>query len=66
MLFRSREFLFRLASPYGGGIKRVRREVRDEARRLLRHYPTAVDLAYADRTIDKAEALNLMGREKEA
>jgi hypothetical protein len=36
----TREFLLRLASPYGeGGIKGVRREVRAEALALLRHYP---------------------------
>jgi hypothetical protein len=38
----TREFLVRLASPYGeGAIKGIRREVRDEASRLLRHYPYA-------------------------
>jgi hypothetical protein len=36
----TREFLVRLASPYvEGGIKGIRREVRAEASRLLRHYP---------------------------
>jgi hypothetical protein len=36
----TREFLVRLASPYGeAGIKGIRREVRAEASRLLRHYP---------------------------
>jgi hypothetical protein len=36
----TREFLVRLASPYvENGIKGIRREVRDEASRLLRHYP---------------------------
>ena len=36
----TREFLVRLASPYvKGGIKGIRREVRAEALRLLRHYP---------------------------
>ena len=36
----TREFLVRLASPYvENGIKGVRREVRAEALRLLRHYP---------------------------
>ena len=36
----AREFLVRLASPYGAaGIKGIRREVRAEALRLLRHYP---------------------------
>ena len=38
----TREFLVRLASPYGAGaIKGIRREVRAEALRLLRHYPYA-------------------------
>jgi len=36
----TREFLVRLASPYvEAGIKGIRREVRAEASRLLRHYP---------------------------
>jgi len=36
----AREFLVRLTSPYvEGGIKGIRREVRAEASRLLRHYP---------------------------
>ena len=36
----TRQFLVRLASPYGeNGIKGIRREVRAEALRLLRHYP---------------------------
>ena len=38
----TREFLVRLASPYvEGGIKGIRREVRAEALRVLRHYPYA-------------------------
>jgi hypothetical protein len=38
----TRQFLVRLASPYvDGGIKGIRREVRAEALRLLRHYPYA-------------------------
>lgn len=38
----TRAFLVRLASPYvEGGIKGIRREVRAEALRLLRHYPYA-------------------------
>jgi hypothetical protein len=40
-----REFLVRLSSPYvDGGYKRIRREIRQEALRLLRHYPMTVDL----------------------
>lgn len=49
---RVREFLVRLSSPYGGGIKGVRSEVRQEARRLLRHFPTIVDLLQASRDGD--------------
>lgn len=45
----AREFLVRLASPYGGGIKGIRSEVREEARRILRHYPTDLDLEQAAR-----------------
>ena len=38
----TREFLVRLASPYGeGAIKGIRKEIRAEASRLLRHYPYA-------------------------
>lgn len=40
-----REFLVRLSSPYvEHGIKGIRKEVREEARRLLRHYPGHYDL----------------------
>ena len=36
----TREFLVRLASPYGeGAIKGIRKEIRAEALALLRHYP---------------------------
>lgn len=38
-VLRTRQFLTRLSTPYGGGIKGVKRDVREEARRLLRHYP---------------------------
>ena len=37
------DFLLRLAQP--AFTKRVPKAVRDEARRILRHYPTAYDLA---------------------
>ncbi len=38
----TRELLVRVASPYGeGAIKGIRREIRAEASRLLRHYPYA-------------------------
>ena len=40
-----REFLLNLASPYGPtGIKRVPRAVRQEARALLKHYPSAWEM----------------------
>ncbi len=58
----TRDFLVRLSSPYlPDGIKRVPAAVRQEARRLLRHYPTVVDLAYMSHSFDKAEAERLMG-----
>jgi hypothetical protein len=47
-VIRTQAFLLRLASPYEGGIKGIRREVREEARRLLRHYPHWFDLGRAD------------------
>jgi hypothetical protein len=43
-----REFLLNLASPYGPtGIKRVPRAVRQEARALLKHYPSAWEMSNA-------------------
>lgn len=40
-----REFLIRLSSPYvENGIKGIRKEVRNEALRLLKHYPARYDL----------------------
>jgi hypothetical protein len=39
----TQQFLLRLATPYGGGLKRIPEEARSEARRLLRHYPSWVD-----------------------
>ena len=47
-VIRARDFLLRLCSPYGGGVKRVPAQVRQEARRLLRHYPGWYDLGRAD------------------
>jgi hypothetical protein len=39
------DFLTRLISPYNdGGIKRVPKEVRQEALRVLRHFPRPYDL----------------------
>jgi hypothetical protein len=41
----TREFLVRLANAYGEkAIKRIPKEVRNEALRLLKHYPSPVDL----------------------
>ena len=39
----TQQFLLRLATPYGGGLKRIPLNVRAEARRLLRHYPSCLD-----------------------
>ena len=48
-VIRAKEFLCRLANVYlPGGIRGIRREVRQEALRILRHYPSAVDLTQAD------------------
>ena len=38
----AREFLFRLIDP--AGISRIPSVVREEARNLLRHYPTPLDM----------------------
>lgn len=44
-IVRVQQFLRRLASPYGpDGIKKVPTAVREEARRLLKHYPFPGDL----------------------
>ena len=41
---RAHSFLVRLSSPYlPDGFKRIPKEVREEARRILRHYPHAGD-----------------------
>lgn len=53
---RTRDFLHRLASPYGGGIKGIPKAVREEARRLARHYPAWFDLSRAD-AFDEAAAI---------
>jgi transposase InsO family protein len=56
-----REFLFRLSTPYiSNGIKRIPTAVRDEARRLLRHYPNVVDLKYAEQSFSADEADKIM------
>lgn len=51
----TRDFLRRLCSPYCGGIKKVPREVRDEARGLLKHYPNGYDLGRPE-AFDEATA----------
>jgi len=57
----AREFLFRLSTPYiENGIKRVPTAVRDEARRLLRHYPNVVDLKHAGASFSADEADKIM------
>lgn len=58
----ARDLLFRLSSPYlPDGHKRIPKAVRDEAVRLLRHYPTVVDMAYPASSFDAAEANKMMG-----
>ena len=48
----TREFLLRLMSPYlSGGLKRIPKHVREEAQRLLRHYPGVVDIAAAGHAV---------------
>ena len=57
----AREFLFRLSTPYiENGIKKIPAAVRDEARRLLRHYPSVVDLKYAESSFSAEEADKVM------
>jgi hypothetical protein len=46
-VIQTREFLRKLASPYGGGFKKIPTNVRKYARALLRHYPTSLDLLQA-------------------
>jgi len=62
----ARDFLLRLASPYGGGLKRIPKDVRDEARRLLRHYPSAVDMMYVNHSFDCVEAKSMMDKAERA
>jgi hypothetical protein len=47
-VIRTQDFLLRLASPYNGGLKGIPKPVREEARRLLRHYPMWFDLGRSD------------------
>ncbi len=44
-VIRAREFLLRLSNVYvPNGIKGIRSEVRQEARSILRHFPSGFDL----------------------
>lgn len=43
----TRDFLRRLLSPYGDGIKRVPLEVRSMARALLKHFPSDSEIRRA-------------------
>jgi hypothetical protein len=48
-VLRAKAFLTRLSSAYiPDGIKGIRREVRQEAREILRHFPLWFDLGRAD------------------
>lgn len=63
-VIRTRDFLLRLASVYSkDGYKKIPKEVRLEAIRLLRHYPGTWELARAargeDDIFDEAEAERL-------
>lgn len=56
-VLRTEDFLRRLASPYNpGGLKKIPIAVRVEARRLLRHYPLALDLLHAEHAFDPETA----------
>ncbi len=58
---KTRDFLARLVSPYlPDGLKRIPKPVRQEALRLLRHYPSAVDLKYAAESFSPEEADRIM------
>jgi hypothetical protein len=57
----AREFLARLVSPYvPGGYRKIPKPVREEAVRLLRHYPSVVDLKYAAESFSPEEADRIM------
>lgn len=54
-------FLRRLSSPYlENGIKKIPTPVRQEARRLLRHYPNVVDMLEPDKSFDNDLARRLL------
>ncbi len=61
-VIRTQDFLLRLASPHQG-IKRVPQAVREEARRLLRHYPHWFDLGRAD-SFDTDAAKRIASQDK--
>jgi hypothetical protein len=46
-VIRTRQFLTALSTPYGGGIKGVRKDLRAQARALLRHYPSMWEIRMA-------------------
>lgn len=48
---RTRDFLNRLSTPYGGGIKGIKKEVRQEARALLKHYPMHHEMVLAGQKV---------------
>ena len=55
------DFLRRLGSPYmSDGLKRIPAAVRAEARALLRHYPSAVDMLEPADAFDKDLARRLL------
>lgn len=57
----TRDFLARLVSPYvPGGYKKIPKPVREEALRLLRHFPSVVDLKYAEDSFSPEEADKIM------
>ena len=41
---RAREFMRKLLSPYNGGFKGTKKEVRLEARSVLKHYPAEYEI----------------------
>jgi hypothetical protein len=61
-VIRARAFLLRLCTPAGDGFNRVPREVREEARRILRHYPGSFDLSRPE-AFDAEEARKASERE---
>lgn len=59
------DFLLRLSSPYvPDGIKGVRKEIREEARRLLRHYPQPFDLHHVAKSCPEVFDVSVTYREE--